>query len=169
MKISSIVARTCFLFELKMRSKLPFNATMSFSLWSLRKRFDHPRSRFCLVTQRSVAWWDKKGCKGDYHLAGCLGKQNGKILSKFSPSGFPLGSLNSIILIKNFPSIQPNPNESLFSASRECFQSRISPPFCPSIRQIPTSKYPFGTLVPLTPLVPIPSPKPEGYEDKEQY
>ena len=141
MKISSIEARTCFLFELKMRSKLPFNVTMSKGSITL----------------------------ADYHLAGCSGKQNGKILSVFSPSGFPLGSLNSIIPIKNFPSIQPNPNEPLFSASRECFQSRISPPFCPSIRQIPTSKYPFGTLVPLTPLVPFPRLSQRGMKIKITY
>ena len=27
-----------------------------------------PNSRFCLVTERSVAWWDKRGCEGDYSV-----------------------------------------------------------------------------------------------------
>ena len=139
MKISSIVARTCFVFELKMRLKLPFNATMSFSLLSLRKRFDHPRSRFCLVTQRSVAWRDKKGCEEDYHLAGCSGKQNGKILSKFSPSGFPLRSLNSIIpkILPRFNLISMN---HYFRHPVNVFNPESRPHFASRSRILPFNK-----------------------------
>ena len=45
MKISSIEARTCFLFELKMRSKLPFNVTMSKGSITLAAVFVSSRNR----------------------------------------------------------------------------------------------------------------------------
>ena len=92
---------------------------MSFSLLSLRKRFDHPRSRFCL-TQHSVARRDKKGCEGDYKFSWILGETKRQNSFQVQSLRIPIGVLK-LYHPEHFPSIQPNPNESLFSASRECF------------------------------------------------